>query len=149
MRPIPTLTRPTCVKLDRARRPPYPKPNLRPAQYNVDYNWANGAQTDLRYQADPVAEMAWKKDWSYVGCYYDDNRMLGAPYSTSSSRCSAVWTLGFSLSLWYRSLLQSRAGRTSRSFAWLSAMPLASSMPPSSTATRCVGSSSSTLDRQG
>lgn len=52
-------------------------------QYNTDYGWTNGAQTDLRYKADATAEIAWKKNWAYSGCYYDNNKMFGDPYSAS------------------------------------------------------------------
>ena len=48
------------------------------ADYNQDYNFPDGAQNDLRYVANTVAENAWKDDWEYIGCWADNGatRML-------------------------------------------------------------------------
>lgn len=51
-------------------------PNTDPPYYNVDYGFSDGAQTDLRYVASPSTESAWLDEWSSIGCYGDNDRML-------------------------------------------------------------------------
>lgn len=67
-------------------------PDYDPPYYNSDYNFPDGAQADLRYVPDVVAENAWKDDWEYIGCWADDGptRTLQA-FKTDSWQNDPDW----------------------------------------------------------